>query len=440
MHPSLAFKSLCEIYDLERTGKSSAYELLKELRFRIERLDSEIKSYVRLNPNVEEEFLKAMDKHPFLIPVSVKDLIDTKGLETNYGSPIYSRNVPTKDATLVENLKKNGGIILGKTVTHEFALGIQSSPTKNPWNLNRIPGGSSGGSAAAIAAGLSVFALGTDTGGSIRIPAAMCGVTGFKPTYDLVPRKGIFPESWSLDHAGPITRYAKDLKIEIELIAGRKLKQPSETNGKLKVGVAWELFDLCEKWVKNVSLYALEKVRAVLDIDFMEVDPSALMFEEMRHYQGIIDTCEIALIHKDLFKEYPEKYMNSSVEQIQEGQKIRGIEYLEAKRNRVKFKSKFNLNFKKLDIIITPALPKIAPLINETANGGNEFSKQFTRFLSPLNYSGNPALVIPIGLSQEMPVGIQIIAKSHLDNICIDFSSKIQEVTEWHKLIPPNLN
>ncbi len=436
MHPTFVFKSLSEIWEIERKGEGLAYDLVQELISRIEWIDPEIRSYVRLNPNVEKECLQAFGRHTFLIPVSVKDLIDTKGIETNYGSPIFEGNIPSRDATLVRNLKKNGKIILGKTVTHEFALGIESRPTKNPWDLNRIPGGSSGGSAAAVAAGLSVFAIGTDTGGSIRIPAAMCGVTGFKPTYDLVPRNGIFPEAWSLDHAGPITRYAKDLKTELELMVGRKLNQPSKTNKNLKVGVAWELFDLCENGVKDVSLYALQKIHDVLDIDFIDVEPGALMFEDMGHYQEIIDTCEIAIIHKDLFKKHPEKYMRSSVEQIEKGQEVRAVEYLEAKRKKVKFKYKFNFNFQKLDIIITPALPNVAPLITDTVKGGNEFSKQFTLFLSPLNYSGNPAVVIPVGLCREMPVAIQIIAKSHLDNICIDFSSSIQEATAWHKLIP----
>lgn len=437
MHNPVVFQSLSEIYGIERGIENSDYDLINSLRTRIERLDPEINSYVRLNAKAEKESLRLATRNVFSIPVSVKDLIDTKGLETNYGSPIYAGHVPTRDATLVRNIKKSGGIILGKTVTHEFALGIESRPTKNPWNLNRIPGGSSGGSAAAVAAGLSVFAIGTDTGGSIRIPAAMCGVTGFKPTYDTVPRGGIFPEAWSLDHAGPITRYAKDLKKELGLMAGGDLDRNLKTPEKPKVGIAWELFDLCDEWVKNVSLSALEKIHNLMDIDFIDVDPSSLMFEEMRNYQGIIDTCEIATIHKDLFKYYPEKYLHSSVEQILEGQKFSAVEYLEAKRNKAKFKNKFDFNFKKLDLIITPALPKVAPSINDVVEGGNEFSEQFTIFLSPLNYSGNPAIVIPAGLSQEMPVGIQIIAKSHFDSICINFSSNIQEVTEWHKLIPP---
>ena len=436
MHDPLVFKQLSEIINSSGNDDTSPCDIIVELNHRIERIDPEVQSYVRLNTHSEEECLQRKTEQRLMFPVSIKDLIDTEGIETNYGSPIFKGNIPRRDAKLVSNLKSNGGIIVGKTVTHEFALGIESRPTKNPWDLNRIPGGSSGGSAAAVSAGLSIFAIGTDTGGSIRIPAAMCGVTGFKPTYDLVSRRGIFPESWSLDHVGPITRYAKDLKMELKFMTGKKLNQPLKLNRKLKVGVAWDLFDQCAVGVKNSSLAALEKIHGVLDIDFIEVNKEDLMFEDMGHYQEIIDTSEIACVHKDIYKNHPDKYMKSSIEQIEEGHKVHALEYLEAQRNRKKLKFKFNHNFKNLDLILTPALPDIAPQKNDIEVGSTKSSKRFTVFLAPLNYSGNPSLVIPIGLSMGLPVGIQIIANSYFDHLCIDFASDIQEQTNWHKLIP----
>lgn len=436
MELSLEFRSLNEIESLVKSNAISPCTVLERLMERIHKLDTKLKSYTRLNLNSLEECAKRAKSSENVIPVSVKDLFDTKNIETNYGSTIYRDHFPSKDSSVVANIKKRNGIVIGKTVTHEFALGIISSPTKNPWDLRRIPGGSSGGSAAAVAAGLSVFATGTDTGGSIRIPAAMCGVTGFKPTYNLIPRGGIYPESWSLDHAGPITRYASDLTLELELMTRKNFIIKGRESKKFKVGVAWEMFEYCESSVKKVSLAALEKIKKELNIEYIHVKEECLRFKEMKHFHEIIDTSEIALIHRENYEKYPDSYLDSSIEQIEEGLRVKAVDYVNAKRSREKYMELLDSQFKTLDIIIIPTLQDVAPLTVHQKKREEVDDMSEIDFLSPLNYSGNPALTIPVGFSHELPVGMQIIGKNNSDLRCIEFASLVQDLTDWHKSIP----
>ena len=440
MEIPLEFRSLNEIAGLIKSKEISPCYILERLIERIEKLDTKVQSYARLNSNALEECRKIEKLSEYVIPVSVKDLFDTKNIETNYGSMIYRGNIPGKDATVVKNIRKKGGIIIGKTVTHEFALGITSSPTKNPWDLRRIPGGSSGGSAAAGAAGMSVFATGTDTGGSIRIPAAMCGVTGLKPTYELISRSGIFPESWSLDHAGPITRYAGDLILELEFMTGKIYPSKREETENLKVGVAWELFDYCEPGVRKASLAALEKIRGELNIEYTGVREENLKFKEMKRLHEIIDTCEIALIHRENYAKYPDSYLKSSIEQIEEGLSFKAVEYINAKRSRKKYRELLDAKFRNLDVILIPTLKDVAPIIDNKKNTSEHDNNSEIDFLSPLNYSGNPAISIPVGFSKELPVGMQVIGRNNSDLKCIEFASLVQDRTDWHKTIPPGFS
>lgn len=306
--------------------------------------------------------------------------------------------------------------------------------------MNRIPGGSSGGSAAAVAAGLSVFATGTDTGGSIRIPAAMCGVTGFKPTHNLLPITGIYPESWSLDHAGPITRYASDLAMELDFMSGKENFRSQKKDKKFRVGVAWELFDYCEAGVRKTSLAAIDNIQSRLNLEYISIEQQDLRFEEMNHFHKIIDTSEIAFIHRVNYEKFPTSYLESSKEQIEEGQSNKATEYLNAKGIRKKYSREFDSNFKNSDVILIPTLHNVAPFANNKENKEEHTSDNEMDFLSPLNYSGNPALNIPIGFSHELPVGMQIVSRNHYDYNCVEFASLVQNVTEWHKAIPPGFS
>lgn len=211
------------------SGIIAPTELVAETLERIDTLDGDLKAFVTVMRDqaygdaerLERELRTGLYRGPLHgIPIGVKDIISVKGVRTTAGSKVLADNVSQEDAMVVEQLRKNGAIIIGKTNTHEFAYGTYTPPTRNPWDHERVPGGSSGGSAVAVATGMSLGAIGTDTGGSIRIPAACCGVTGLKPTYGRVSCHGVIPLSWSLDHVGPLARSAEDCAIVFDAIAG----------------------------------------------------------------------------------------------------------------------------------------------------------------------------------------------------------------------------
>ena len=202
------FPSIQDIVSLLASGRISGSRLHEMLNESVNLLDDRVNSFaVTTGP----ERTKTGRSPLHNLPVSVKDIIDTKGIGTEYGSTIFAGHVPERDAAVVWSIRKNGGQIQGKTQTHEFAMGIVTPQSRNPWDVERTTGGSSGGSAAAVSAGFSLVSIGTDTAGSIRIPAAFCGVSGLKPSSGKISVKGIYPEAWSLDTVGPICRYASDI-------------------------------------------------------------------------------------------------------------------------------------------------------------------------------------------------------------------------------------
>src|SRR5208337_3864838 len=206
----------------------SPADLVEKILERIYEFDEDLHTYITLNSNIRNEAQKLTSelktgktRGPLHgIPVSVKDLIDTGGIRTTYGSWLYANYVPRQDSAVVSSVKAKGALIIGKTNCDEFGLGIVTPSTRNPWDKTRIAGGSSGGSAAALAADLAIFALGTDTGGSIRIPASFCGVTGLKPTYGLISKRGVMPLGWTMDHMGPIAKTVRDCAVAFHAMGG----------------------------------------------------------------------------------------------------------------------------------------------------------------------------------------------------------------------------
>ena len=430
------FLPISELINLHERGRLKNRDFLSKILEKIDSVQGTSHPFVRLNPNLQAEFDELDRSKNFIVPFSVKDLFDTEGIETNYGSEIFKGNVPGRDARAVSRIRKKGCILLGKTVTHEFALGIVSAPSRNPWDLSRIPGGSSGGSAVAVAEGVSPFSLGSDTGGSVRIPAAMCGVTGLKPTNGLIPKEGVFPESFALDCVGLITRYASDLKYELEMAAGLgKLKNNKLKEKRYRVAVAWEMFENTNNSVNGLSRKSIERIENELGYSFDGISPDRLMFKEMLREHEIIDCSEIAYVHRELYSKNPGMYLKSSVSQIREGNGIRANDYIGAIQKRRKYARLFDELFTSYDIILTPALPDTAPTVKEMSSDPGNLPR-FDQFLAPINYSGNPALTIPIGFSRGLPVGMQIISRNLHDLVAVDFASGIQSVTGWHTLHP----
>lgn len=418
-----------------REGKTSPLNIFEELSENIKKTDNTIKSYLALNDSAMEDALRSADsirkgKAPFLtgIPVSVKDLVDTKGIATTFGNKHFRSNIPDRDAAVVTAFKSAGGYIIGKTNTHEFALGMESSPTSNPFDTDRIPGGSSGGSAAAIAAGSALFAIGSDTGGSIRIPSSMCGVTGLKPTYGSISVEGVFPESWSLDHLGPITRFASDIPLMMTAM-GRdigqvKLKKP------VKAAVVRDYIEESDPGVRKQVEEAIDVLVNSGLVETFDISPDLLT--QSMGYHEIIDTTEIATVHKDLYREHPEIYLETSVEQIVAGQGRTGPQYVEAVRQRDVLYSRFENEMGEARFVIAPTMGKTAPLKSEVRKMSLEDHEPYVKFQAPFNYLGNPAMSIPCGFSNGLPVGLQIMARRNCDAEAVSLAVEYQKLTDWH--------
>src|ERR1700680_1521415 len=236
----MSYLSITEAAADLRSGMTTPTEMLAEALERIDQLDSDIKAFVTVTRDealadaekAEQEQRTGLFRSPLHgSPLGVKYLVAVKGVRLTAGSRVLADNIATEDATVVEQLRRAGAIIIGKTNTHEFAYGTYTPPTRNPWNLGRIPGGSSGGSGAAVVASMCLGAIGSDTGGSIRIPAACCGITGLKPTYGRVSCFGVIPLSWSLDHVGPLGRSAEDCAILFDAIASYDPRDPNSVSG-----------------------------------------------------------------------------------------------------------------------------------------------------------------------------------------------------------------
>ncbi len=432
-------RTLETILEEFRGGKTSPIDIFQKLSQNIERTDSSIRSYLALNRDAGNEARKAAEalkrgNAPFLagMPVSVKDLVDTKGIATTYGNSHYSSNVPEKDARVITEIKKSGGYVLGKTNTHEFALGMESSPTANPWDTDRIPGGSSGGSAAAVAAGSAIFAIGSDTGGSIRIPASMCGVTGLKPTYGSISAEGVFPESWTLDHLGPITKFASDIPLMMKAM-GCDMGN-ARLGRKVKAGVVIDYMEEAHPGVRKTleeAISVLEENGLISTFDF-----PADILEQANAYHEIIDTSEIAAIHKHRYREHPEIFLPTSIEQIEAGMSRTGPEYVEAARERDPLYSRYEKAMGDADFVILPTMAKTAPLKSEMRAMTLEEHSPYVKYLAFVNYLGNPAISIPCGFSNGLPVGIQIMGKRNHDAEVVALAAEYQKLTHWHLMHP----
>jgi aspartyl-tRNA(Asn)/glutamyl-tRNA(Gln) amidotransferase subunit A len=440
-----------------REGRLSSETLVEMLLARIDETDDRVMAYVTV---CRESALKEARKADARlkekrevgplhgVPISVKDLIETKGVRTTAGSKLLSTYVPSRDATVVGRLKAAGAIVIGKTNTHEFALGGVSPPTCNPWNLGRIPGGSSGGSAAAIATGSALASLGSDTGGSIRIPASFCGVVGLKPTYGRVSRAGVFPESWSLDHVGPITKTVQDCALVLGVIAGRdpldgttsKKPVPSYLSDLdpsiegVRVGVPDNyFFGPMQKGVRSTIDRAIKNLaRLGAKVEHFHFP----MADEILGAHTIIDFAESSAYHEDSFRERAGDYQPDVRGLLEQGFLITAVDYIRAQRWRGAFFPRMKSLFKEIDLIVTPTQPMIAPKHGAATVllGGREIDAvaAMTRFMVPFNFTGQPALSINCGFSNGLPVGLQIVADHFEEGKILSAALAYEGATKWH--------
>ena len=427
----------------------------------IKRTDGKLRAYttvceesaVKLAEAAEAQLRSGRDLGPMHgIPVSVKDLYETEGIRTTCGSKLLHDYVPKTDSTVVRRLKETGGIVVGKTNTHEFALGVTSPPTRNPWNLNHVPGGSSGGSAAAIAATSAIVSTGSDTGGSIRIPSSFCGVVGIKPTYGRVSRAGIFPESWSLDHAGPITKRVEDSALMLRIMAGRdELDQTSShapvadyvTELKqgvrgLRIGVPKNFFfDQCHEAVQAA-------VRVAIDV-LKGLGCSTTEFEfpyssEIIAAANALDFCEASAWHQRDIEQRPGDFQPDVRLLLETGLFIPATYYIQAQRVRGMAFREVMDGFRKFHVMITPTEPMVAPKVGQrTVMFGNveeSLDSAACRYMYPFNLTGLPALSVPCGYSDGLPIGMQIIGKAFDEATVLRVGQAYEQATDWHLKTP----
>jgi len=395
------------------------------------------------------------------IPVAIKDNIWTRGVHTTAGSKILVDFVPQEDAALVARLRSAGAIVMGKTNLHEFAYGVTSNnahygAVRNPWDLERIPGGSSGGSAAALAAGLCSAAIGTDTGGSIRIPSACCGVTGLKPTFGRVSCYGVVPLARSLDHAGPIARTAGDAAIILESIAGFDPRDPVSQDAPV-VSFARELRGPLRKmrigWPRDFFFDHIDdEVRRAVEAARAMFEGLGAKFEEVA-LPGVADSLRpathIALAEAFQYHRaagfYPARaadYGEDVRARLETGSRVFASDYLDALEARKRVQEELASAFKRVTAILAPTLPVAAPRIGKEmvlAGGETEDVRSaMLRFNRPGNFTGLPAISIPCGFTSDgLPIGVQIIGPAWGEARVLHLAAAYQQRTDWHTRRPP---
>ena len=442
---SLAFASITEIGKLFRTRKLSPVELTRLLLARIEQFNPQVNAFITVTADLALAQAKKAEAELFAprgrkarrdrgplhgIPISLKDNIHTRGIRTTGGSKILSAFVPARDAVIVGKLKEAGAILLGKTNLHEFAYGVTSNnphygPVHNPWNLARIPGGSSGGSAAAVAAGLCCGSIGTDTGGSIRIPASLCGVVGLKPTIGRVNTDGAVPLSPHLDCVGPLARTAADAALLLDAILVRGKREPllssacksSSPIKKFKLGLPREFFlEVISGDVRNVfeaALRSLNKLGAAIK------EISIPLLKETEDAGNEIAWPEATHYHQQAgwFPARAAEYGEDVRSRLEIGTRVSAMVYLQALELRNIFIQQLHLAMADagVDALVVPTTPITAPLIGEETSRLNEKDYPTRALLlrnnRPANLAGVPAISIPCGFTPDgLPVGLQLIA------------------------------
>lgn len=361
------------------------------------------------------------------VTVGVKDLVDTAGIATTSSSKTRTDNVPSSDAAVVERLSGAGAVLVGKTHTHEFAYGVITPTTRNPWKLDHIPGGSSGGSAAAIASQMCQGAIGTDTGGSIRIPSSACGTVGLKPTFGRVSRRGITSLSWALDHVGPITRTVHDAALMMNVLAGYDRADPGTVDepvpdftAGLDDGVKGMVFGLPTNYFFDnidpevaAAVHAAVEVLKGLGAQIREVEipmADAYMSAEF----GIL-VPEASAYHQTLLREKADLYTDDVRVFLDAGELMLATDYIKALRVRTLIQEGWRDMFEGLDAVLAPTLPATAARVEqESFNWGAEEAviNAYVRTSAPGNLTGLPGLSVPCGFSNDdLPIGLQILGK-----------------------------
>lgn len=425
--------SILEVADLYRQKEMSPVELVGNTFERLKEVDSELNSFItaleseaiEAAKKAETAFLNNKAEHVLYgIPYSVKDLFYTEGVRTTCGSHILKDYIPDITAPLVSKLQDCGAILIGKTNMLEFAYGVvhpDYGQTNNPWDVSKTAGGSSGGSAAAVAAGLGLFSLGSDTGGSIRIPASYCGITGLKPTYGLLSIEGVFPLSPSLDHAGPMAKSPEDLLVVMDALVPGFLSEKLPKHEKIIIGIlpADKISDVCRE-VLSVYEEALKQVKN-LSWSVKEIDLK--YFNRTEEIVMNVLLPEAALIHEKWLSR-KEEYAPLTYKQIEAGLSHRSIDYLKAKREVMNAREDVDQILNGVDFLLMPTVPYPAPEEDPALEVDNEM-----KFTGLFNVTGHPAITMNAGFTEsKLPVGLQLVGRCFEDKRLIEAAVNLERL------------
>ncbi len=456
MLPSLPFQTLLAASQAIAAGQISPLELTQICLQRIEAINPQVNAFITLTAEsaldtarrATEEIAQGRYRGALHgIPLAIKDLFDVRGAPTTAGSPLLKDNVAQEDAFAIQQLREAGAILLGKLNMHEWALGVTGAnphfgPSRNPWNTACITGGSSSGSGAALAAGLCYGSLGSDTGGSIRIPASLCGVVGLKPTYGRVSVRGVIPLAWSLDHAGPLGRSVADVAALFRIVdvhdAGDAYSVPDPKFGMgsaesafrlplsaFRIGVPDDYFfgDLHPETEKAYRT----ALKTLGEIGFELRNVSLPGFEVSEKASVTILLAEAAAYHQEHLEQHADQFGADVLTRFQWGLEVTGVEYAFARRTQVEWRHKMTRLFESIDALVLPATPFPAPRIDDSdpvaLSRGN-----LARFTRTFNLTGNPAIVLPCGRTQSnLPLGLQIVGPHWQEDKILHIASMYEE-------------
>ena len=451
------YRTITELSREIRQRRVSPAEITRDCLERIEKLNPSLNAFITVTADeamdqarhAEQEIFRGKYRGPLHgIPIGLKDIIDTAGIKTTAASALFKDRVPAEDAEVVRRLRCGGAVILGKQNLHEFAYGGSSmvsyfGEVRNPWDLTRISGGSSGGSAASVAAGLGYAAVGTDTAGSVREPASLCGVVGLKATHGRVSARGVIPLAWSFDHVGPITNSACDAGLVLQVLAGHEQQDDTtpdvpvkdytcdleELLPGLRIGVPRAFF--FEGLDAEVAA-AVERAIVVLRGLGCEIrDGISLDVPTDR----TLSSAESWAYHRQYVQRSPELYQVATLARIKSGENTSPDDVERAKRELAAQRAAIGKVFEQVDVLLTPTVPIQAPAIADLkANPDNlrPVELMLLRNTRPFNVWGIPAISVPCGFtSSGMPIGLQLATASWKPDV-LHVAYKYEQATEWH--------
>ncbi len=455
----IAYATIRDLGTRYRKREISPVEVTRALLERIEKLDPILHAFVTLTADraledarTAEVALRRGDESPLLgIPVAHKDIYLTRGIRTTGGSALFADWIPDEDSTVVRRWQEAGTVLLGKLITHEFAFGIQFPGHKfpaarNPWNLDHIPGGSSSGSGAALAAGLVTGATGSDTGGSIRGPAAFCGLAGIKPTYGRASRAGVMTLSWTLDHTGPLARTVEDCAYLLQAMAGHDPADPASSTvpvddylaplrrgvSGLRIGVPRNyFFEGVDTEVQRAFEDALDTLRKL----GAEVRDVRIPSMQSAHSFLLILVAEAFAYHERDLRERPELYGEIARERLLSGALVTASEYTQAQRIRAEMCAETAEVMREVDVLATPTTPKPATPFTTAYDPELGFPRSN---MAPFNLTGLPTLALPCGFSASgLPLSLQLSGRPFEEATVLRVGHAYEKATAWHTRRPP---